>query len=463
MGGVACCAAVAEPTAEHVTAEKQQPSMQQPPSQLSARGVAAARSPVRDDLDKFAAGVPLQYHPEERPDGYLLFNVAENKLSWPDLREKFAEVAKEAPLPDWVAAYGNTNGQDLFRRNVAAFAERTWIHSPVDPACLAMQPGCSAVLDSLAWSLCEAGDACILPGPIYSAFPMDFYAKARVHLEVAPTTAETSYEPREEDLVAAHARCVSSGFRPRVLLLCNPVNPTGTLYSRSSLEICLDWAQNNGLHVISDEVYANSLFPGETMLSVATLMRERNPKTAAYLGEKVHIVAGFSKDFGLSGLRVGMLFSHNEELLTALKNLGLFTTVSHVTQHWLTRVLEDSAWVDAYIAKNRKRLYACYQGLQEALNGIGVDLFPCQGTLMAWADFRHLLKEPSWEAETQLWNELFDEHRVLLTTGRSCRAHAPGYFRICYAYPAVGDSGDEQVAMRELRRRLLDKFGAKSK
>ena len=108
------------------------------------------------------------------------------------------------------------------------------------------------------------------------------------------------------------------------------------------------------------------------------------PYQENYLGDHVHIVAGLSKDWGMSGFRVGTLFSHNTKLLQALDLVGYYQTVSQYTQHALTQVFSDDAWVDWYIAENQQRLWDTYQAMVAALARINVPVTPAQGALFAW-------------------------------------------------------------------------------
>ena len=116
-----------------------------------------------------------------------------------------------------------------------------------------------------------------------------------------------------------------------------------------------------------------------------------------------------------------------------------------------------SEFVAGYIKTNQAKLLQCYRALEDALSVIGVGLTRCQGTLMAWADFRRHLRTATWDAELELWRDLFSTSRILLTTGKSCSSNEPGFFRICYAWPAVTDD-DPTVAMKELKARLLTHF-----
>lgn len=246
---------------------------------------------------------------------------------------------------------------------------------------------------------------------------------------------------------------------PKLLLLCNPCNPNGVIYSEDTLKMCIQWAACHDIHIICDEIYGNSTYTfAEGFSSIAKVCRDLNPTVELYMGNNVHVAYGFSKDFGLSGMRVGVLFTHNKTLLSAVENLSYFQAVSNDTQFLLTKVLQDKEFVQEFVSENRRRLTAAYHGLEDAMAAIGVPLTPAQGSLMAWADFRRYLKEDTWDAEQELWMELFESSRVLFTTGSSCQSEVPGFFRICFAWPAASEE-DPAIAMKELKKRLVAKFG----
>ena len=116
--------------------------------------------------------------------------------------------------------------------------------------------------------------------------------------------------------------------------------------------MCIDWADSKGMHIVCDEVYGNSIFPGEQQTSIAECMHNRNPQSERYMGDYVHIVAGFSKDFGISGLRAGYVFSHNKDLISGIESLGLFSAVSNQTQWTLINMLNDEVWTRKYLGEN---------------------------------------------------------------------------------------------------------------
>lgn len=428
------------------------------PHNLSQRGVIS-KTPVRDDLDEFFTAWGDPYDPNDNTEGYLVLLVAENKLSWEMLKRKIESESKGRQIEDWVAGYGDFRGEVRFRAALSKMMEESFVKVPVDKDSLMVQAGCGAILDSLAWCLGEEGDSCICPAPLYPAFSNDFWARARIHLHVAQTF-HPDYALTEEVLDKAFDECLAAGRPAKMLLLCNPCNPLGTIYGEHTLRMCLEWVEKKNIHLISDEIYALSIFPGESFTSVAQVAREKYPERGdMYLGPNIHLTYGFSKDWAMSGIRTGVLMSHNQDLIAAASNLSCFMAMSSYTQWLWTGILEDSDFVAEYIKTNQAKLFQCYGALEEALGAIGVHLTRCQGTLMAWADFRKHLRTASWDAELELWKELFSTSRILLTTGKSCRSSEPGFFRICYAWPAVTEE-DPTVAMKELKARLIKHFKA---
>ena len=97
--------------------------------------------------------------------------------------------------------------------------------------------------------------------------------------------------------------------RTRGILICNPNNPTGYVYSASELETLRDIVQRHDLFLIADEVYREFLYNGQPYISALTLDGIR---------DNVIVVDSVSKRYSECGTRVGMLVTHNQEVLTAV-------------------------------------------------------------------------------------------------------------------------------------------------
>ena len=412
-------------------------------STISKRGQGIQN--VRDDIGMFHAGAADPYDPVDNPDGYLVMLIAENKLMWKEMAQKIETTAKA--LPEWVFTYGDFGGDAAFKESMGRMMNR-WIQAPVDPQYLRFQAGAGSVLAQLSYILTDPGDGVLQTGPGYPAFVSDFGVFGQAVIHIAETQASNNYEPTVEELNKAYDAALQAGNPPKILIICQPNNPTGSIYSPESMKQQIEWALSKNLHVVSDEIYALSTFPGYTTTSAADIMRDLHPSQQQYLGDRVHVVAGLSKDWGMSGFRVGSLLTHNNDLLKGFDIIDYYEGVSSYTQFVLTGVFQDDDFVDWYIAENQKRLHETYGALEKALALIQVPLYQGKGAIFAWADFSgHLLPT---QTEKELWEELFRESKIIFTTGYSCYEDKPGMFRIVYGWPEGG-----AVAMEELGRRLV--------
>ena len=116
--------------------------------------------------------------------------------------------------------------------------------------------------------LCEEYDTVIVPTPLFSSFFTEWWIRARVAIVGAKTKKEDQYNITLECLEAAYQESKSNGKTPKALFLIQPNNPTGFLYSKETLLMCLQWAHKKGIHLISDEIYAITIFEGNEMLSL---------------------------------------------------------------------------------------------------------------------------------------------------------------------------------------------------
>jgi aspartate/methionine/tyrosine aminotransferase len=211
----------------------------------------------------------------------------------------------------------------------------------------------------------------------------------------------------------------------KALLFTNPDNPRGSVATVDDIERVLNWAAAHDIHVAFDEIYALSVFGNTPFTSVATLRPT--------LGDRVHIVWAFSKDFGASGLRCGLVVSENASLLAAIDGLAYWGAVSGHTQWMLGRMIADDAWVDHYCSELRRRLGATYAQVSAALDAASIPTIHAEAGIFLLCDMRGFLDEPTRDAEHALWKRILDEANVNITPGAACRIEEPGFMRLCYA------------------------------
>jgi 1-aminocyclopropane-1-carboxylate synthase len=81
----------------------------------------------------------------------------------------------------------------------------------------------------------------------------------------------------------------------------------------------------------------------------------------------------------------------------------------------------------------RELLRGAHVRLTAALDAGGIRHHPAESGVFVLLDLRSHLKEPTWEAEHQLWLRILEQANVSLTPGSACRVGEPGFFRLCYA------------------------------
>ncbi|KAK9901665.1 hypothetical protein WJX75_007319 [Coccomyxa subellipsoidea] len=296
---------------------------------------------------------------------------------------------------------------------------------PLEADKITVLAGCGCVLDLLLFCVAEDGDAVGIPAPYYPAFENDL--KVRCGLSSLPLYLTYS-KPLAPQL---DAMWEEQNFK--VLIITNPNNPTGEVITKATLLEYLKWCCKKGVHLVSDEIYANSVFKSaEEFVSMASILEECEPELEATARALSHVVFGLSKDWGISGMRVGCLYTHNSAIIGALDNLGYFAMPSTLIQEAAHQMLQDQEFVTHYIAENLRRLDASYDALTAALEKADIPYTPATGAIFLWVDLRKYISEPTWQAERKLWQEVVDLG-VLLTPGKDCHAQEPGFFRICYA------------------------------
>ncbi|KAL6872926.1 PLP-dependent transferase [Trichoderma novae-zelandiae] len=380
------------------------------------------------------------WHPALNPSGYVNLAVAENCLMHSALQ---AHLHAHLRVPTSAFTYG-----DFFKRSRVAIAHFLTKHlhavAPVRPEHVAVASGCTAAVEHAAWAFADPGDVILLGRPYYGAFPGDATLRTGARLAYVDFGDDDPLgggcvKKYEDRLLEAKA----NGERVTALLLCHPHNPLGRCYPRPVLIDLLKLCSKYKLHLISDEIYALSVFentvdaepppaPFHSVLSIdpAGLI------DPAY----VHVIWGMSKDFGANGLRLGAIISqHNVDLMTALTPVVLLSSVSSLSEHVFANVLEDDAWVENYIKENQRKLSTHYEYITTWAKNNDIVYAPgANAGFFIWADLgRTYLKHHGDEPEDVVDEAVMDallRHRVFLASGARFGSEKPGWFRIVFSH-----------------------------
>lgn len=258
-----------------------------------------------------------------------------------------------------------------------AFAEREARRYGWTPSTEGLRIFCDVVqaLEVALWLHTEPGDGVVVLTPSYPPF---YHAVAGTRcrlIDVPLVPGEWRLDP--ERLSAA----VDSGAR--AILLCNPHNPTGRVFSRQELLEIARVAEEHDLLVISDEIWHDIVYAPAEHIPFASLSADVEARTIT--------VTAASKSFNLAGMRCAIAHVGHEGLrsklaelpghvLGAVSSLGAEATLAAWTlgDEWLA---ETVAWLQA----NRDELV---RRIRAELPGVGVT--PPEGTYLAWLDFSAL-------------------------------------------------------------------------
>lgn len=372
--------------------------------------------------------------------GYVNMAVAENMNieAKTQLSERIAEVAADLPQTLRHLAYDNMSGIEPLRSAWAGMLKNTLLHgTEIDKHQLLFQSGVGSLLDTLGHCLGDPGDSVLIPTPYYPGFDSDFGKRAglrtvpvRTDAAGAGATIESSLCPTEAQLEQAVAACTAAGSKPCMLVLTHPHNPTGYLYSAEELRALATWGAEHKIHVVCDEIYANSLWGDVSFVSMVNALNND-------LGDWVHVLWGASKDWAASGMRVGCLYTQNERLQAVAGSLCMFGAISGLTQQLLGAAIADSKWSIGFLELTSELLHRQASALTKSLvtHCPWVRVRSTGATLFLWLDMRAAVTAMGggWEAEQALYKKLFEEQCVLLVPGQYCHMDEPGWYRACFS------------------------------
>ena len=287
----------------------------------------------------------------------------------------------------------------------------------------------------IAFTICDEGDGILVPAPYYGAFKTDLACRMgtithsiELTSTIKPEFGETiPFELSVGRMEEAYQAAKFKGINVKAIILCNPNNPLGNIYSKAQLTSYLQFANRHKLQVILDEIYFLSIYADSaTMTTGLSLSGAIDP-------ELLHIVWGFSKDFAISGFRCGLVHTVNKEIQTVLNANSYFQSVPTVAQYILTDVISDFDWLEkVYLPTNKKRLGEAHDYVVKELKKICIEAFESVAGLYVWIDLREYVKPLSKAGELALMDK-FLTGGIYITPGVAFQAPEYGWFRIIFS------------------------------
>lgn len=256
---------------------------------ISERAVEMPQSPIR----KLA---PLAAAAENRGIKIYHLNIGQPDLKTPEegldvLRHSGREILEYSPSQGFLS----------YRRKLVDYYNRYNIH--LTPDDIIITTGGSEAVFFAFMSCLNPGDEIIVPEPAYANY-MAFAISAGARIRTVSTTIEEGFSlpkvEKFEELI---------NERTRAILICNPNNPTGYLYTRREMNQIRDLVKKHDLYLFSDEVYREFIYTGSPYISACHLEG---------IEQNVILIDSVSKRYSECGIRIGALITKNEEVRSAV-------------------------------------------------------------------------------------------------------------------------------------------------
>ena len=255
---------------------------------ISSKAVAMPASPIRK-LVPFAEAAKKQ--------GRKVYHL---NIGQPDIETPEVVRAKMKELDLKVVEYSNSDGIAAYRQGLTKYYATKSIE--LSPDQIMVTTGGSEALVFAFMTCFNPGDEVIIPEPFYANYN-GFAVMAGVKVVPVMSSIDTGFAL---PAIEAFEQLITE--RTKGILICNPGNPTGYLYSESELQQLRDIAVKHDLYLMADEVYREFAYDGATPHSIMNLEG---------LDQHAIMIDSVSKRYSMCGARIGALITRNKEVMGA--------------------------------------------------------------------------------------------------------------------------------------------------
>jgi aspartate/methionine/tyrosine aminotransferase len=286
-----------------------------------------------------------------------------------------------------------------------------------DPSQITITVGAKGAVYSVCTVLLDPGDEVLLPVPYWVSYPA-IVSLAGATVRLVPSRLEDGYRVTVQDLERARTA------RTKMLIFCNPGNPTGAVYPAAEVAAIGQWAAHHGIWVLSDEIYEHFTYGTATFASLAMAAPEAVERTI--------VVNSVAKTYAMTGWRVGWMIGP-PAVAAAVARLQSHSVsnVANVSQLAALAALQgpmDPVHEMRSVFDRRRRV------MYEMLRIIpGVELLEPEGALYAFPRVDPAATLPGSGATTtqQLAEALLERAEIAVVPGEGFGA--PGSLRLSFA------------------------------
>jgi aspartate aminotransferase len=255
---------------------------------VSNKGTQMPASPIRKL-------VPFADAAKKRGTKIYHLNIGQPDIETPEV---MLNAIKNADIK--VLEYSHSAGMESYRKKLAGYYGSFDIN--IDANDIIITTGGSEAIEIAMMTCFNAGDEIIIPEPFYANYN-GFSCAADVKVVPVKSTIENGFALPP---IAEFEKQITS--KTKGIMICNPGNPTGYLYSREELELLKQLVLKYDLFLLSDEVYREFCYDGKEYVSVMHLQGIDN---------NVILLDSISKRYSACGARIGAMISKNKEVMAA--------------------------------------------------------------------------------------------------------------------------------------------------
>lgn len=258
---------------------------------ISKKGKMMPASPIRK---------LVPYAEDAKKRGVKVYHL---NIGQPDIETPKVALDAIRNFEEKVVEYSHSAGNQSYREKMVDYYTKHNIHITADE--IIIGAGASEAILFAMNSCMDPGDEIIIPEPFYANYN-GFAVNAGVIVVPIPSSIETGFALPP---IADFEKAITP--KTKAIIICNPNNPTGYLYSKEELEILRKIVLKYDLFLFADEVYREFCYDGKEHFSVMHLEG---------LDQNVVLIDSVSKRYSACGVRIGAMISKNKELMsTAMK------------------------------------------------------------------------------------------------------------------------------------------------
>lgn len=312
--------------------------------QLSQKGIQMPQSPIRKL-------VPFAEAAEARGIDILQLNIGQPDIKTPS---NAIQAVKDADID--VLSYSHSAGFISYREKLAKYYAKYDIN--VSPNDIIISTGGSEALMFALGSVTDPGDEIIIPEPFYANYN-GFAVSNGVNVVPVISTIDEGFALPP---IADFEKLISE--KTKAIVICNPGNPTGYLYSKEEIDELAALVKKHDLFLIADEVYREFAYDG---------LKHHSVLSVEGLEEHAIMIDSVSKRFSMCGARIGCIVSKNKELMsTAMKFAQARLSPPTLAQIASEAALDTpQSYFDEVIAEYVDRRNTLVEGL-ESIPGVKV-------------------------------------------------------------------------------------------